>query len=361
MTDRNEKITLGLILRRWVKPDASRPADMPHLASGKDVQRYSLAAVAAGALCLAAAVYYFGFHVLAMAATALAAATLVELWFRFEVTFSPNGLNFKQTGRFVGGQMAYAILFALVLPVIKPAMDGNPAEPFSLGLVFLASVLGVLFAQEVFGGAGRNVFSVVMVSKGLLLFSYLWIDTSASFGSMMQFNTDTQSWNILTNTDTAFLANGMILSDAPWVVCSVLMGIGAIFMVVARLSNAVVILSCGAAMLVSASIAASSGSLPAEFLYENQMLLFSGMALGMCLLICDPGTVPATVIGKVIYGGVIGSCAILMRCLSSYNESMVAAVLMGNLVAPLLDNIFVKTPKEEPAPIRPVCADCAEA
>ncbi len=349
MTDINEKITLGLILRRWVKLDASRPADLPHLASGKDVQRYSLAATAGGAICLAGAVYYFGLAMLVIAATALAGATLVELWFRFEVTFSPNGLVFKQTGRFTGGQLAYAMLFALTLP-----------PDIAPGVVFLASVLGVLFAQEVFGGAGRNVFSVVMVSKALLLFSYLWIDQSASFGSMMQFNSDTNSWNILTNTDTAFLGNGMILSHAPWIVCSVLMGIGAVFMVIARLSNAVVILSCGAAMLISASVAASSSSLPPEFLFTNQILLFSGLGLGMCLLICDPGTVPATVIGKVIYGAIIGSCAILMRCLSSYNESMVAAVLMGNLVAPLLDNIFVKTPKEEPAPIRPVCAECAE-
>jgi len=40
---------------------------------------------------------------------------------------------------------------------------------------------------------------------------------------------------------------------------------------------------------------------------------------------------------------------------------MVGAVLMGNLAAPLLDSMFVKTPKEEPAPIRPVCAECGEA
>ncbi len=361
MTDMNEKITLGLILRRWVKPEGSRPADMAHLATGEDVQRWSLAALAGGLPCLLAAVYYSGFHVLAMAATALVGATLVELWFRFDITSGPHGLIFRQRGRFVGGQLSYAVLFALVLPVIKPAMDGNPAEPFPLGLVFLASVLGVLFAQEVFGGAGRNVFSVVMVSKALLLFSYLWIDTSASFGSMMQFNSVTNHWDILTKTDVAFVANGMILSYAPWVVCSVLLGIGAVFMVIARLSNAVVILSCGAAMLLSVSVAASTKSLPPEFLYENQMLLFSGLALGMCLLICDPGTVPATLRGKAIYGAVIGSCAVLMRCLSSYNESMVAAVLMGNLVAPLLDSMFVKAPKEEPAPIRPVCAECEEA
>ena len=58
----------------------------------------------------------------------------------------------------------------------------------------------------------------------------------------------------------------------------------------------------------------------------------------------DPVTSPRTSGGKYIYGFFIGVLAIIIRAYNpGYPEGMMLAILMGNLIAPLIDYCFVQS------------------
>jgi Na+-transporting NADH:ubiquinone oxidoreductase subunit B len=57
----------------------------------------------------------------------------------------------------------------------------------------------------------------------------------------------------------------------------------------------------------------------------------------------DPVTSARTETGKYIYGFIIGALAIIIRTLNpGYPEGMMLAILMGNVLAPLIDYYVVE-------------------
>ena len=74
--------------------------------------------------------------------------------------------------------------------------------------------------------------------------------------------------------------------------------------------------------------------------------LFSGSFLfALMFMITDPVTSPNTVWGKLLYGLLFGAFAGLFRITNVLGETSVfVAVLMVNMLAPLLDKIFQPKP-----------------
>jgi Na+-translocating ferredoxin:NAD+ oxidoreductase RnfD subunit len=56
----------------------------------------------------------------------------------------------------------------------------------------------------------------------------------------------------------------------------------------------------------------------------------------------DPVSSPSTNEGKWVYGILIGSVAILIRNFSGYMEGMMFAILLGNIAAPIIDEVVFK-------------------
>ena len=56
----------------------------------------------------------------------------------------------------------------------------------------------------------------------------------------------------------------------------------------------------------------------------------------------DPVTGPSTNSGKWIYGIIIGSVTVLIRHFTGYVEGVTFAILLGNIIAPILDEIIFK-------------------
>jgi Na+-transporting NADH:ubiquinone oxidoreductase subunit B len=55
----------------------------------------------------------------------------------------------------------------------------------------------------------------------------------------------------------------------------------------------------------------------------------------------DPVTSPTTNAGKWFYGIVIGSVTVLIRNFTGYVEGVTFAILLGNIVAPIFDEIVI--------------------
>ena len=56
----------------------------------------------------------------------------------------------------------------------------------------------------------------------------------------------------------------------------------------------------------------------------------------------DPVTSPVTNGGKWMYGILIGVVTLLIRNLTGYVEGVMFAILLGNIAAPILDEIVIQ-------------------
>jgi Na+-translocating ferredoxin:NAD+ oxidoreductase RnfD subunit len=81
---------------------------------------------------------------------------------------------------------------------------------------------------------------------------------------------------------------------------------------------------------------------PAVFPSVGFHLFSGGLMLGALYMATDPVTSPITDGGKWGYGAIIGVSTLLIRNLTGFVEGAMFAILLGNVSAPLLDEIVVR-------------------
>lgn len=242
------------------------------------------------------------------------------------------------------GYLVSGIIIPLIVPVNCP-----------LWMLAIACAFAVAFAKEIFGGTGMNIFNVALVARAFLFFSYpqimsgdkAWIATDQIFGL----------GNALPDTFTAATPLGMVAHHATidYSFADMIWGFipGSIgeTSIVAIAIGAVILLWCGIAswktmlsvfvggfLTAWAFYAAGKTSIPA---YEH--LVLGGFAFGAVFMATDPVTSARTEIGKYIYGFLIGVVAILIRVMNDgYPEGMMLAILLMNMLAPLIDHCVVQ-------------------
>ncbi|MEE0336697.1 MAG: NADH:ubiquinone reductase (Na(+)-transporting) subunit B [Prevotella sp.] len=242
------------------------------------------------------------------------------------------------------GYLVSGIIIPLIVPVNCP-----------LWMLAIACAFAVVFAKEIFGGTGMNIFNVALVARAFLFFSYpqimsgdkAWIATDQIFGL----------GNALPDTFTAATPLGMVAHHATidYSFADMIWGFipGSIgeTSIVAIAIGAAILLWCGIAswktmlsvfaggfLTAWAFYAAGKTSIPA---YEH--LVLGGFAFGAVFMATDPVTSARTEIGKYIYGFLIGVVAILIRVMNDgYPEGMMLAILLMNMLAPLIDHCVVQ-------------------
>ena len=242
------------------------------------------------------------------------------------------------------GYLVSGIIIPLIVPVNCP-----------LWMLAIACAFAVVFAKEICGGTGMNIFNVALVARAFLFFSYpqimsgdkAWIATDQIFGL----------GNALPDTFTAATPLGMVAHHATidYSFADMIWGFipGSIgeTSIVAIAIGAVILLWCGIAswktmlsvfvggfLTAWAFYAAGKTSIPA---YEH--LVLGGFAFGAVFMATDPVTSARTEIGKYIYGFLIGVVAILIRVMNDgYPEGMMLAILLMNMLAPLIDHCVVQ-------------------
>jgi electron transport complex protein RnfD len=80
---------------------------------------------------------------------------------------------------------------------------------------------------------------------------------------------------------------------------------------------------------------AGAGQYPDPFF----MLFSGGLMLGAVFMATDMVTSPTTPVGIWIYGGLIGAITVVIRLKGGLPEGVMYAILLGNALAPLIDNL----------------------
>lgn len=257
------------------------------------------------------------------------------------------------------GFLVSGFLIPLIVPVDTP-----------LWMVAVATAFAVIFAKEVFGGTGMNIFNVALITRAFLFFAYptymsgdtVWVRTSDTFGLGSGTVVDAYSGaTVLGQVATSPTAEFQIVNIVKEPISFIDGFIGLIPGSVGETSTLAILI--GAALLLLTRIAswktmfsvfaggafvawlfnvAGPDTAAAHFPWYNH-LVFGGFAFGAVFMATDPVTSARTETGKWIYGALIGAMAIIIRVLNpGYPEGMMLAILLLNIFAPLIDYFVVE-------------------
>jgi len=258
------------------------------------------------------------------------------------------------------GFLVSGILIPMIVPVDTP-----------LWMIAVATAFAVIFAKEVFGGTGYNIFNVALVTRAFLFFAYpaamsgdkVFVRTGTTFGmgngSIVDgFSGATPLGQIAVAAKDHFQGIvdtlGHPLSSMDLFVglipgsigetSKIAILIGAIILLITGIASWRTMISVfvgGAAMSCIFNLIGTTVSMQTGVLDQ---LLLGGFCFGAVFMATDPVTSARTEKGKFIYGLLVGAFAIIIRVLNpGYPEGMMLAILLMNVFAPLIDYYVVES------------------
>ena len=255
------------------------------------------------------------------------------------------------------GFLVTGILIPMIIPVETP-----------LWMMAIATAFAVIFAKEVFGGTGYNVFNVALITRAFLFFSYpaamsgdnVWVRLSSTFGlggegkvvdgftgatplGQIAGGNVADIHNTLGNPLTDWDAFLGFLPGSVGEVSTLAILIGACILIFTGIASYKIMVSGVVGVIAMASLFNAIGTTPAMQVTALQHLLYGGFAFGIVFMATDPVTAARTETGKWIYGFLIGVMVVFIRVLNAgYAEGMMLAILLMNTFAPLIDYIVVE-------------------
>jgi len=258
------------------------------------------------------------------------------------------------------GFLVSGFLIPLIVPIDTP-----------LWMVAVATAFAVIFAKEVFGGTGMNIFNIALITRAFLFFAYptymsgdtVWVRTSDTFGLgagkvvdaysgatplgqvATSATTDVQLVNII--KEPISFIDGFIglIPGSVGETSTLAILIGAALLLITRIASWKTMFSvfAGGALMALVFNTWGPDTAAAHFPWYSH-LVFGGFAFGAVFMATDPVTSARTETGKWIYGALIGAMAIIIRVLNpGYPEGMMLAILLLNIFAPLIDYYVVES------------------
>ena len=243
------------------------------------------------------------------------------------------------------GYLVSGIIIPLIIPINTP-----------LWMLVLAIAFAVIFAKEIFGGTGMNIFNVAVAARMFLFFSYpgsmtgdtVWVSQEAIFGLGYTlpdgFTMATPLGEIAQGITPHANIMDMIYGFIPGSIGEtsvIAIAIGAVILLWTGIASWKTMFSVFVGGSIMALIFPATGSTPIAW-YEH--IFLGGFCFGAVFMATDPVTSARTETGKYVYGFFIGAMAIIVRVMNpGYPEGMMLAIFFGNMFAPLIDYCVVQS------------------
>jgi Na+-transporting NADH:ubiquinone oxidoreductase subunit B len=260
------------------------------------------------------------------------------------------------------GFLVSGMLIPMIVPIDTP-----------LWMIAVATAFAVIFAKEVFGGTGYNVFNVALVTRAFLFFAYpaamsgdqVFVRTDSTFGIgageiVDAFSGATPLGQIGTAAKETIgffqtidvLGNPLTTWDYFWGLIPGSIGetsvpailIGAAILLFTGVASWKTMFSVFIGGAITAAVFNLVGTTVGMTISPADHLFLGGFAFGAVFMATDPVTSARTETGKYIYGFLVGAFAIIIRVLNpGYPEGMMLAILLMNTFAPLIDYYVVES------------------
>ena len=246
------------------------------------------------------------------------------------------------------GFLVSGMLIPMIVPVDCP-----------LWILAVATAFSVIFAKEVFGGTGMNIFNVALITRAVLFFAYptkmsgdaVWVSGDSIFGLGQQVDglTVATPLGIASTTGAApEFSMDMVYGLIPGSIGEtsvIAIALGDILLLWTGIASWKTMLSVfvGGALMAMVFNAIGPDTAMAHMPWYEHLVL-GGFCFGAVFMATDPVTSARTETGKYIFGFLIGVMAIVIRVLNpGYPEGMMLAILLMNIFAPLIDYFVVQS------------------
>ena len=300
-----------------------------HIHDGNDLKRTMITVVAALVPALLFGMYNIGYqHYLAIGQAhigwftmflygllALLPVIVVSYGVGLGIEFISAQIHHKEIQE---GFLVTGILIPLIVPINTP-----------LWMTAVATAFAVIFAKEIFGGTGMNIFNVALITRAFLFFAYpsrmsgdeafVKIDSALGMGSGKVVDTftgatplgqvatsvgDPSMTNIVGEPISCLDAFIGFIPGSPGETSMIAILIGAAILLLTGIASWRIMCSVFVGGLGMAALAHAlpSATYPASLLDPWTQLCLGGFAFGAVFMATDPVTGARTKTGQYIYG-----------------------------------------------------------
>lgn len=301
----------------------------PHIHANVSTRSLMLDVIIALTPAIVVSVLFYGWSELLILAVSVASCVLLEWAITKYMLKAPSTIGDMSA-------VVTGLLLAMNLPSTTPWW-----------VVFIGALVSIGVAKMTFGGIGQNPFNPAITGRVFLLISFPTYMTDWTVPQGFIHSSDAVSGATLlgryaeggveavAGTDylnTLFLNIGGSAGE----ISTLALLVGFAYLLVRKVIKPWITLSIFATITVFSGIFWMID--PSTYTDPLFNLLTGGVVLGACFMATDYVTSPMSNLGGVIYGIGIGLLVMLIRYFGAYPEGMSFAILIMNMVVPLLNN-----------------------
>lgn len=321
----------------------------PHISTSESTRMIMIDVIIALMPALIAGCFYFGLRALAVTCVSVVSCVAAEYVYQWlyrgflirseQQTTLSDALRKSAHKTDVGDLSAVVtgLLLAFNLPVTIPYW-----------MVVVGGVFAIVIVKQLFGGIGKNFVNPALAARAFMLAS--WPVAMTSFVSpVMNFAAYINPVDATTSaTPLAIMKEGLESAAAPSLydaflgriggcigeTATLLLIVGGIYLLIRRVIDARIPLAyLGTFAVLVFFFGQQSFSL--NFVLYN--LCTGGVMLGAIFMATDYVTTPTTKMGHILFGVGCGILTFVIRRFGGYPEGTSYAILLMNVVAPLID------------------------
>lgn len=301
----------------------------PHARSNTTTQNIMLDVCLALLPATVFGIYNFGYKAILVIVTSIAASVLTEYLYEklMKLPVTTSDLSAVVTG----------LLLALNLPSTVP-----------LWMPLLGGVFAILIVKMLFGGLGRNFMNPALAARCFLLISFagpmtkfaepgfLVADgvTSATPLAALKAGESVDLLKMFFGTTSGTIGETSVVA---------ILG-GAIYLLVRKVISIRIPASIICTVAVFTCIYALATGRGFDVTFVLAHICGGGLMLGAWFMATDYVTSPITPIGKILFGVLIGVLVSIFRLFGSSAEGMSYAIIIGNMVVPLIEKVTMPKP-----------------
>ena len=243
------------------------------------------------------------------------------------------------------------LVTGLLIPMIMPA-------DLPLWMLATSVAFAVIIGKEVFGGTGMNILNPALTARAFLYFAYPTELSGDKVWISLNDKTPVDGYSGATALSDAY--NGLV-SKIPSLLDSfigiipgsasetsaLLILFGATYLIISGVGSWRIIISgiLGGLIMSLVFNYFSANIETTNYLFKINpfhQICLGGFLFGVVFMATDPVSASQTIMGKWIYGFLVGLLGILIRVVNpAYPEGIMMAILFMNVMAPLIDHYVV--------------------
>ena len=319
----------------------------PHIRGSETTRSIMLDVIIAMCPALIWAIIYFGVEALLLTAVSVVGCVVFEGLYR-KLMHKPQSIDDLSA-------VVTGMLLAFVCPATTP-----------LWMILIGDFFAIIVVKQLFGGIGKNFANPAITARIFLLLCWtgvmtsfvspITLDNGANLFSFFGHAVDTDISAITSATPLAGVKNSIATGANPaeglnaldmflgriggsaGEVSTLAILIGGVYLLIRRVIDwRIPTLYIGSVVVFTAIFFANTGYV-AQYIWTY--LLGGGLMFGAFFMATDYATSPKSCLAVVIYGVGLGFLTVIFRKFGTMNEGVSFAILLMNILTPLLDKIM---------------------